>query len=225
MQRYANDRAIDRKAKLGKILTYGGLGVVIVIFVLSFQEVMLSNTFLIVTLIAMLISQYGILLSNRWGKHPRVDEVIDQALKGLDSKYTLFHYELGANHALIAPSGLFALVPVLADGEITFDGEKWWRTRVRRGKTKKRALKNLTSDAAIEVRAFNKALQKKLNDQELPEVKPILVFLHSDTAVNTENAPIPAVHFKKLKGAIRKFDKGQTLDQGTISELADSLGF
>ena len=225
MQRYANDRAIDRKAKLGKILTYGGLGVVIVIFVLSFQETMLSNTFLIVTLIAMLTSQYGILLTNRWGKHPRIDEVLDQALKGLDSKYSLFHYELGANHALITPSGLFALVPVMADGEITFDGEKWWRTRIRRGKAKKRALKNLTSDAAIEVRAFNKTLQRKLNDQELPEVKPILVFLHSDATVNAENAPIPAVHFKKLKGTIRKFDKGQTLEQEQVSELAESLGF
>jgi hypothetical protein len=185
---------------------------------------MLSNTFLIVTLIAMLTSQYGILLTNRWGKHPRIDEVLDQALKGLDSKYSLFHYELGANHALIAPSGLFALVPVMADGEITFDGEKWWRTRIRRGKAKKRALKNLLSDAAIEVRAFNKVLKKKLNDHELPEVKPILVFLHSDAQVNVENAPIPAVHFKKLKGTIRKFDKGQTLEQEEVLELVDSLG-
>jgi hypothetical protein len=225
MQRYANDRTMDRKAKLGKILTYGGLGVVIVIFVLSFQEVMLSNTFLIVTLIAMLISQYGILLSNRWGKHPRIDEVLDQALKGLDSNYSLFHYELGANHALIAPSGLFALVPVMADGEITFDGEKWWRTRIRRGKEKKRPLKNLSSDAATEVRAFNKALKKRLNDQELPEVKPILVFLHPDATVKAENAPIPAVYFKKLKGTIRKLDKGQTLEQEQVSELAEALGF
>jgi hypothetical protein len=225
VQRYADDRAIDRKAKLGKILTYGGLGVVIVIFIFSFQEVMLTNTYLIVTLIAMLISQYGIMLSNRWGKHPRIDEVLDQALKGLDSKYSLFHYKLGANHALIAPSGIFALVPVLADGEITFDGEKWWQTKIRRGKPKKRSLKNLTKDASIEVHALNKALQKEFDDQELPDVKPILVFLHPDATVNVDNTPIPAMHFKKLKTAIRKLDKGQTLEHERVMELAGSLGF
>jgi hypothetical protein len=225
MQRYANDRAINLKAKLGKILTYGGFGIVIIIFILSLQEGMLTNTLLIVTLIGMILSQYGIFLDNRWGKRPRIDEVFDQALKGLDSKYSIFHYELGANHVLIGPGGIFALVPVVFDGEISFDGIKWWRTRIRRGKEQKRALKNLTADAEIELRSLTKSLRKKLIDQEIPEIKPILVFLHSGATVNADNAPIPAVHLKKLKAAIRKFDKGQTLDQGKILQLADSLGF
>jgi hypothetical protein len=225
MQRYANDRAINFKAKLGKILTYGGFGTVIVIFILSIQEKMLTNTLLIVTLVGMLLSQYGIFLDNRWGKRPRIDEVFDLALKGLDSKYSIFHYELGANHVLIGPPGIFVLVPVVFDGEITFDGERWWRTRIRRGKEQKRAMRNIATDAAIEVRSLNKALQKKLVDQELPDVKPILVFLHSGATVNVEHAPITAVHLKKLKAAIRKFDRGHTLDEGKVLQLADALGF
>jgi hypothetical protein len=225
MHRYANDRAINFKAKLAKVLTYGGLGIVVVIFIMSFQEKVLTNTLLIVVLVGMLLSQYGIFLDNRWGKRPRIDEVFDQALKGLDSKYSIFHYGLGANHVLIGPSGVYALVPVVFEGEITFDGSRWWRTRVRRGKEQKRAMKNLTTDAAIEVRALNKSLQKKLVDQELPDVKPILVFLHSGATLKVEHAPITAVHLKKLKAAIRKFDRGQTLDQGKVLQLADSLGF
>ena len=140
MQRYANDRAINFKAKLGKILTYGGFGIVLIIFILSLQEGMLTNTLLIVTLIGMILSQYGIFLDNRWGKRPRIDEVFDQALKGLDTKYSVFHYELGANHVLIGPGGIFILVPVVFDGTITFDGTRWWRTRIRRGKEQKRAM-------------------------------------------------------------------------------------
>ncbi len=225
MQRYANDRSINRKAKLGKILTYGGLGVVVVILILSFQDKTLSSSLLIVTLIAMLLSQYGIFLDNRWGKRPRIDEVLDQALKGLDSRYSIFHYELGANHVLISPSGLYALVPVVLDGEITFDGTRWWRTRIRRGKEQRRGMKNLMADAQIEVRALNRALQKKFFDQELPEANSILVFLHSEAKVNADNAPISAVHLKKLKATVRKYDKGQTLDQGKVLQLADSLGF
>jgi hypothetical protein len=225
MQRYANDRAINRKAKLGKILTYGGFAIVIVILILSFQEQSLTNTLLIVTLIGMLLSQYGIFLDNRWGKRPRVDEVLDQSLKGLDSGYSIFHYELGANHVLVAPSGVYALVPVVLDGEITFDGTRWWRTRIRRGKIQKRAMKNLMADAAIEMRALTRTLQKKLIDYEFPEASSILVFLHSGAKVNVENTPIPAVHMKKLKATVRKFDRGQTLDQGKVLQLADSLGF
>src|SRR4030067_3439954 len=101
MQKYANDRAIGRKAKLSKILTYGGFAVVVLILILSFQQEMRTNTLLIVTLIGMLLSQYGIFLGNRWGKRPRIDEVFDQALKGLDSQYAIFHYELGPTHRLI----------------------------------------------------------------------------------------------------------------------------
>jgi hypothetical protein len=225
MQRYANDQAINRKAKLGKILTWGGFAIIILALVLSFQERIITNTLLIVTLIGMLLSQYGIFLDNRWGKHPRIDEVLDQALKGLDSRYAIFHYELGANHVLIAPSGCYALVPVSQDGEITYDGTKWWQTRLRRGKEKKRALKNLTADATFEMRALNKALQKKLNGQELPEVKSILVFLHPDAKVSVEDPPIPAIYVKKLKSSIRKFDRAQTLDEEKISDLAEALGF
>jgi len=225
MQRYANDRTINFKTKLGKILAFGGVGIVIIIFILSFQDGMLTNLLLIVTVIGMVLFQYGYFLYNRWGKHPRIDEIFEQALKGLDSRYSIFHYELGTNHVLIGPGGIFALVPVFIDGEITFNGNRWWRTRIRRGKEQKRALKNLTADAENELRSLTKTLQKKLIDQEIPKIKPILVFLHSGATVNADNAPIPAVHLKKLKAAIRKFDKGQTLDQAEVLQLADSLGF
>jgi 5-bromo-4-chloroindolyl phosphate hydrolysis protein len=112
MQIYANDRTLNFKAKLGKILAFGGVGIVIFIFILSFQEGILTNILLVVAVIGMLVFQYGYFLNNRWGKHPRIDEVFDQALKGFDSRYSIFHYELGTNHVLIGPGGIFALVPL-----------------------------------------------------------------------------------------------------------------
>jgi hypothetical protein len=225
MQRYIKEKGIERKAKLGKILTFGGLAVVVVIFIYSLQSDVLNNSFLIIVLIAMLLSQYGIFLDNRWGKHPRIDEVFDQALKGFDSKYSLFHYELGANHVLISPSGVHALIPVILEGEISYDDEKWYQTRIRRGKERTKKIKNLITDAAIEVRSLTKALKKRLEDQEIPEVKPILVLLHDDATSNASNAPIPIVHQKKLKSLIRKLGKGPTLDEGQVLQVADSLGF
>jgi hypothetical protein len=86
-------------------------------------------------------------------------------------------------------------------------------------------IKNLITDATIEVRSLTKALQKRLEDQEIPEVKPILVLLHDDATTNAPNAPIPIVHQKKLKSLIRKLGKGPTLDEEQVLEVADSLGF
>lgn len=225
MQRFLKEKAIERKAKLAKILTYGGLAVVVVIFIYSLQKEILGNIFLVIVLVAMLLSQYGIFLDNRWGKHPRIDEIFDQALKGFDSKYTIIHYELGANHVLISPLGVFALIPVILEGEITYDDETWYQTRTRRGKKRKKKAKNLTDDAAIEVRSLEKALQKRLKDQEIPEVKSILVLLHENATSKASNAPIPLVHQKKLKSMIRKLDNGPTLDEGQVHQLTDSLGF
>jgi hypothetical protein len=225
MQIYVKEKAIERKAKLAKILTYGGLGVVVILFIYSLQENALSSLYLIVVLIAMILSQYGILLDNRWGKRPRMDEIFDQSLRGFDSKYTIFHYELGSNHALISPSGVFALIPITYDGEITFEDEKWYQTRMRRGKPRKKTIRNLTKDTNMEVKSLYNALQKRLQDQAIPEVKPILVLLHDDAISNAPDAPIPVVHQKKLKSMIRKSGKGPTLDEGQTLQLADSLGF
>jgi hypothetical protein len=168
---------------------------------------------------------YGILLKNRWGRRPRIDQILDHSLKGLDSKFTLFHYELGANHVLISPSGIFALVPAIHDGQITYEEDKWWQIRkTRRGESKRKQNK-LINDTNLEVQALQRTLKRKLPQIGEAEVKPILVFLHPDAVVKAEQAPIYASHVKKLKPFLRKLGKGSTLDEEQIEILAESTGF
>jgi len=225
MQIFIKERSIERKAKLATYLTYGGPVILLVILIFSFSYPESSSVLGIVALIAFLLAQYGIVLKNRWGRRPRIDEVIDQSLKGLDSRYTIFHYELGSNHVLISPSGIFTLVPAIHDGEISYADGKWWQIKTGRGREKKRAQNKLNTDAEREVHALLSFLQRKLPDQITPDVKPILVFLHPDAILKTENAPILATHAKKLKPLIRKLGKGPTLDAQQIDILADSVGF
>ena len=225
MQIFIKTQSIERKAKLATYLTYGGPVILLIILILSFSYPASSSILGIVALIAFLLSQFGIILKNRWGRRPRVDEVIDHSLKGLDSKFTLFHYELGSNHVLISPSGIFTLVPAIHDGEISYADGKWWQLKTRRGRETKKAQNKLVPDAGLEALALTKFLQRKLPDQLLPEVKPILVFLHPDAIVKTENAPILATHVKKLKPLIRKLGKGPTLDELQIDTLADVAGY
>jgi hypothetical protein len=163
MQIYIKNRSIERKAKIANYLMYAGPILLVGIFILSFSYPESTTILGIAALISFVVSQYGIILKNRWGKRPRIDEIIDQSLKGLDSKFTIFHYELGANHALISPSGIFALVPVILDGKITFEDGKWWQIKKSLGRERKKRQNKITTDAEFELRALSRSLQKKLN--------------------------------------------------------------
>lgn len=224
MVRYANDQAIQRKAKIGKTLTLAGFGIVIGSLILSFREADYANSLLIVAFIATIIIQIGSALTNRWGKSPRTDELIDRALKGLDSSYSIFHFLLGADHVIFGPSGAYILVPSVDKGEINFRDGKWWQTIQRRRKTKRKALKNLTSEAAIEVRAAKKALKKALTNGESAALTPLLVFMHPQAVIHAADANPHGVHYKKLKSFIRKRRKGHSISANTIAELALHVG-
>lgn len=224
MIRYANDQAIKRKAKIGKILTLAGFGIVIGSLILSFRETEYANSLLIVAFIATIIIQIGFSLTNRWGKNPRSDELMDRALKGLDSSYSIFHFLLGADHVIFGPSGAYILVPSIEKGEINFRNGKWWQTIQRRGKPKEKALKNLASEAAIEIRATEKALKKALNDGKSPDLTPLLVFMHPQAMIRAKDADPYGIHYKKLKSFIRKQRKGNTVPQSTVSQIAQHLG-
>jgi hypothetical protein len=225
MQIYIKNRSIERKAKIANYLMYAGPILLVGIFILSFSYPESTTILGIAALISFVVSQYGIILKNRWGKRPRIDEIIDQSLKGLDSKFTIFHYELGANHALISPSGIFALVPVILDGKITFEDGKWWQIKKSLGRERKKRQNKITTDAEFELRALSRSLQKKLPDQMIPEIKPILMFLHPDAVLTADHAPVYASHIKKLKSFIRKLEKGSTLEENQVAILADATGF
>ena len=224
MIRYANDQAIQRKAKIGKILTLAGFGIVIGSLILSFRETEYANSLLIVAFIATIIIQIGFGLTNRWGKSPRSDELIDRALKGLDSSYSIFHFLLGADHVIFGPSGAYILVPSIEKGVINFHDGKWWQTIRRRGKAKEKALKNLASEAAIEVRATEKALKKAVSNGETPDLTPLLVFMHPQAMIHTADANPQGIHYKKLKSFIRKYRKGHSISAKTIVQLAQHIG-
>jgi hypothetical protein len=222
MRRYANDAAINRKARAGTILTFVGFGLLIISLVLSFRTETITTLSLGSALFGMIITQIGVTLTNKWGKRPRVDEIIDASLKGLDASYALFHYNLGANHVLVGPSSTFTLVPCVQDGEITFTDGKWWQTTVKRGKKRNKALKNIGKDAEYEAHSTAKKIHRLLSSEEDPQVTPLLVFLHPDAKLNVNNPSPSAVHHKKLKQYLRKI-KGGSITQPFVQELVEKL--
>jgi hypothetical protein len=223
MQRYANDTQIERKGKIGKYLTIGGLAVMAIGLYLSIQQPEQVQLVLGFALVGILTSQVGTTLFTRWGRSPRMDELIDGGLKGLDSNYSIVHYELGANHTLITPTGVYALVPSPDKGKISFDDGKWYQTLRRAGRDRKKQLRRIAPELSTELKALQTAVSKALPEVETPEVGAIVLFLHQDADVDAANAPAPAIHVKKLKTFLRKLPKLQPLGKDQLEQVLAAI--
>lgn len=228
MRQYIDLKMIKRWASLSKVLIFLGLGLLIGAFIMTFREPQLSNQFLIMSIIGVACSQAGLALNNRWGAKPRIDEIIDEALKGLDNRYGIYHYKLGTRHALLSPAGAFALVPRFEDGEITYEGENWFSRRTKRRllrRAGKSSFGGVQKNAEAEAQAMQRALQRALSDDLEISVQPILVFINNDTYVKINEAPLHAVHAKKLKSLIRRLPKAKSLTAEELELLEKNKGF
>ncbi len=222
MQRYLDAARVRRYSRLGNGLSLSGLVLMIASIVLAFTRQEEFTLILAASFSGLTLSQIGMLLRNRWGRHPRMDELLDEALKGLDERYAIFHYLLGASHALFSPAGAFALCTSDADGEIHYRDGTWVRIRPRPGllsKTRAQRLPDPAGQVNADARRMTRQLQRLLNlETELP-VRPILVFVHPEAQLVVEGAPFPAVHLKKLKAYLRSLPRARGLTAEQIASL------
>jgi len=226
MQQFADFQRIRRYGRLGQILMYAGLGATLLAAVIAF----LQPAYILIALLLMLlgapVSQIGTVLYNRYGRSPRVDEVLYESLKGLDERYGLFHYLLGTSHALIGPSGAFALIPRFEEGILRWEGGVWSQElpprRLRLGSGRKR-LRRLDAKACQEAEALQGALDRLLGGNHDLEAKPLVIFLSNRSRLEAEEAPYPAAHRKKLKETIRRLPRAKSLSPDEIRQLGERL--
>jgi hypothetical protein len=227
MQRYADDRTILRNGRIGRILTFGGLGVMAIGLVGSIVWPKAVNLVLGSAFVGIFGSQFGMLYYNKWGRRPRVDEIVDDTLKGLDGRFSVFHYKLGTNHALISPAGVFALIPRWEKGDVSYRDGKWSVFQDKGGMLRRsgqHVVRGVEPSAQAEVDALAYAIKKRLEMPEAFPVQALLVFLHPKASVKGKGSSMLAVHAKKLKETLRQLPKGQTLSEEEIRTLAAKLG-
>ncbi|MCJ7514110.1 MAG: hypothetical protein MUO23_14245 [Anaerolineales bacterium] len=225
MKRLADERMISRNARLGKILLYGGLVIMAGgMFVVS-RNPEWSTYALAPALAGLMAIQFGSAFMSRWSRRPRLDEIADEALKGLDGRYALIHYKLATPHALFTPSGVYALILRTEDGELRFRNGRWERTTegrgLRRGGT--RTLRSVETLARADADAMASALRKRLPEGAQIPVEPLLMFIHNRAVVHGESSPIPAFHAKKAKEALRRQPKRPGLTEEQLARLSASL--
>jgi hypothetical protein len=224
MQLALNQRLVKRYSLMGNVFFFGGLAAAILVLVLSFTRPQDSLMLTGIALGAFVVAQIGVSFVNRYGRHPRIDELISDGLKGLDGRFSLFHYLIGFEHVLIGPPGVLILLPRNESGRITYEDGEWYQTLpkgnlFRRGG--RRPIRSVDREAERAVGAVERALRLTVGGEVEAVIKPVLVFYHDDAKVDVSDAPMLALHVKKLKAAIRKLPRDATLTKEAIDSLLE----
>jgi hypothetical protein len=226
-----NDSLIKRNARIGQVTMFVALAVLAGGMFVSFQYPEAANWSFLALLVGFILSQVGIYYSNRYSRKPRPDELIDQALKGMDKKYALYHFLTPATHLLVGPSGLWVLLPYYQRGTITFSKGRW---RQQGGGLMYQYLKLFAQeglgrpdmDVANQTNALRSLLQKRLPEEILPDIQAALVFTHPKAQIaipEDETPPAETVLLKDLKELIRKSGKSKTISQDKVKVIQDAL--
>lgn len=227
MKIVSNDKLINRNKKIGQYTTMAALVILAIGLYYSFvQPEKITITFGAL-LFGFLLTQVGVFYGNRWGRSPRPDELLTAGMKGLEEKYTLYHYTAGVAHLLAGPTGLWALVTNSAGGKITYD-EQRSRFRQKGGNMYMKifgsdSIGKPELDVQYAISDLKKSLRKNAPDLELPEPKAILVFISPKAEVDVQDSPIPAVSVEKLKDFIRKQPKESVAMMDAIAQLQKIL--
>ena len=226
MKIVSNNKLVRNRRRISQITTFTSLGILAIGLYLSFQSDLLTYSF-ICLIAGFLLSQVSIYYGNRWGRNPRQDELITQSLKGLDDKYTLYHYMVAIPHLLIGPSGIWVLLPFHQRGTIEYDTERnRWRQKGGNIYMKLFAQESLGRpevETKNQLKDIQQFLEKEFADLELPDPKAVLVFTNEKAVIKADEAPYPTINAKKIKDFIRREAKQTKYPADSISLLQKTL--
>ena len=236
MKTVKNERVIKRNTQIGKIAMFGSLAVLAGGMVIAFRYQTQVTISMITLIVGFIAAQVGIYYSNRFGRSPRPDEKLDQALKGLDFKYVMYHYSGPVPHMLLGPSGIWALIPFYQRGTITYEKGRW---RQRGGGILYEYLKIFAQEslgrpeleAAAQVDNILAYLKKKLPEGMFPAESPLpvqaaLIFTDGRATLNIPDdsgAPYPTTTLKGIKSVVKKMEKGKGIPVEKIKLIEEAL--
>ena len=223
-----NEKLITRNGKIGQWLSLAALAVLGVGMYISFAQPEYFTYSIICLVVGFIMTQVGMYMGGRWGRSPRPDEKIDAGLKGLHSEFSIYHYSSPVSHLLVGPSGAWVILPYHQRGKVSFEKNRW---RMKGGGFLQNYMRifgqeNLGRpelDAENEVRTMQKFFAKKLEESDMPEIKPILVFTTDEVELDAGDSPIAAMKLKQLKEFMRQGGKNRALNSEQIKKLTDVL--
>lgn len=222
MKIIANNKLINRNKKIGQILTYTAIGVLVLGLILSLNGSVQNITYSYLALIiGFLISQFGIYFSNKFGRSPRPDEMVSAALKGLDDRYSLYHYATSVSHLLVGPSGVWVILPFNQPGTITFEKGKYrqkggnWYLKI----FAQEGLGRPEKEAEYSMDDIKKFFSRQMDTEKIPTINPLLLFTNPKASVKVTDAPYATVEAEKVKDFLRKKAKDNAFPLEKVEEV------
>ena len=225
MRIVSNETLIRRNSAIGKYSLWAGTALLVGALVINLLAFTRPNDTSLITyvigafFVGFTLTNIGTLFNNRWGRRP--DRGLAEALKGLDERYTLYNYRLGAPHVLVGPAGVIVLHPKYQIGPVVYNGKKWLNPGARRtmfGLFNPDPLGNPVSETAGEVEALNRFVKKKAPELQIAP-QALIVFLNPRAELDAKDSAITALHVKQLKDYVRKMPKDLALSSANLTRL------
>jgi len=223
-----NEKLIARNSKIGQFTSLGALAVLGIGMYISFQKPELFYYSIAALIVGFMMTQVGMFFTNRWGRTPRPDEQLDASLKGLPGETIIYHYMTPVSHLLVGPAGIWILLPFHQRGKVTYEKNRWKLS----GGGFMQAYMTIFGQEGIgrpdleldnQTESLRKYFSKKMEGDEVPEIKGILVFTSDQIEIDDTDAPIPALQIKKLKEFVRQKSKEQTLGTLMLQKITSAL--
>ncbi len=223
-----NEKLIARNSKIGQFTSLGALAVLGVGMYISFQKPELFYYSIAALIVGFMMTQVGMFFTNRWGRTPRPDEQLDASLKGLPGDTTIYHYVAPVSHLLVGPAGIWILMPFHQRGKVTYEKNRWRLS----GGGFMQAYMTIFGQEGIgrpdlelenHIESLKKYFSKKMDGDEVPEIKGILVFTSDQIEIDAAEAPLPALQIKKLKEFVRQKSKEQSLGSLMLQKITSAL--
>ena len=226
---YTNEFKLKKNKKISKIVTGVAFAVLILGAIAAFSPQYFTWSFLALIL-GVVLSQFSISMTTRWGREPNNSDIFNVKLKGLSDNFSIYHYMDPVDHLLVGTAGAFILMPYFQGGVIGYDEKKQRWTQKKASIFMKifgqesLGRPDLDSDKALsDVKQYFIS-----HDIDFPEDKihPILVFIGPKSSIDPEaNFKYDTVMLDKLKETIRKYvkEKDGRLTPEFIDEVTDKL--
>lgn len=223
-----NEKLIERNGKIGNWTSLAALAVLGVGMYISIVRTDLFVYALVALLIGFTLTQIGMYMGNRYGRKPRPDEKLDAGLKGLPGEFTMYHYTTPASHLLVGPAGVWLLMPYHQRGKVAFKKNRWQMSGGGFLQSYMRifgqeSLGRPDIEIDNEIRGLQKYLAKHMDETNIPEIQPLMVFTADDVEIEEEGATVPALKLKQLKDFIRQKAKERKFPSLTITALNEVL--
>jgi hypothetical protein len=167
-------------------------------------------------------------LTNRWVREPRSDQILTNMLKKFSNDFILFNYTISPAHILLTPGCLYVIVVKQHDGNITVNGHRFsrgfsWKLIFRYFADE--GVGAPVSEAESGVNKLAKQLGKELAPEEIPEIKPLILFSNKDVQLTIKNPPpVPLLQSHEFKTYLREQTKNKNISASQRKTLARIIG-